>query len=38
MNTKRSVQYWVIPPKANSEFVAHMEDVLLDRGDQGILP
>ena len=28
MNTKRHVQYWVIPPEANAEFVAHMEDVL----------
>lgn len=28
MNTKRSQQYWVIPPEANGEFVAHMEDVL----------
>ncbi|WP_391483956.1 IS630 family transposase [Aeoliella mucimassa] len=27
-NTKRNVQYWVIPPEANAEFVAHMEDVL----------
>ena len=26
--TKRKIQYWVIPPKANGEFVAHMEDVL----------
>ncbi len=26
--TKRKIQYWVIPPKANSEFVANMEDVL----------
>ena len=28
MSTKRSLQYWVIPPEANAEFVAHMEDVL----------
>lgn len=28
MSTKRSVQYWVIPPEANAEFVANMEDVL----------
>lgn len=28
MSTKRSIQYWVIPPEANAEFVAHMEDVL----------
>ena len=28
MNTKRSTEYWVIPPKANAEFAAHMEDVL----------
>jgi hypothetical protein len=26
--TRRKIQYWVIPPKANSEFVACMEDVL----------
>lgn len=26
--TKRKMQYWVIPPKANGEFVACMEDVL----------
>ena len=26
--TKRKIQYWVIPPKANSEFAANMEDVL----------
>ena len=26
--TKRKIQYWVIPPQANSEFVACMEDVL----------
>jgi len=26
--TKRKIQYWVIAPKANSEFVANMEDVL----------
>jgi hypothetical protein len=24
----RKIQYWVIPPKANGEFVAHMEKVL----------
>jgi hypothetical protein len=28
MGTKRSIQYWVIPPKSNAEFVANMEDVL----------
>ena len=28
MNTKRSVEYWVIPPEADAEFAAHMEDVL----------
>lgn len=28
MNTKRAIQYWVIPPEADAEFVAHMEDVL----------
>jgi hypothetical protein len=27
MSTKRAIQYWVIPPEANAEFVAHMEDV-----------
>lgn len=26
--TKRKIQYWVIPPKANSEFVADMETIL----------
>jgi hypothetical protein len=26
--TPRKIQYWVIPPEANSEFVASMEDVL----------
>lgn len=26
--TKRKIQYWVIPPDANAEFVACMEDVL----------
>jgi hypothetical protein len=26
--TKRMIQYWVIPPEANSEFVANMEEVL----------
>jgi hypothetical protein len=26
--TKRKIQYWVIPPHTNSEFVAQMEDVL----------
>jgi len=28
MNTKRSTEYCVIPPEANAEFVAHMENVL----------
>lgn len=28
MSSKRSIQYWVIPPQANAEFVANMEDVL----------
>lgn len=28
MGTKRAIQYWVIPPEADGEFVAHMEDVL----------
>ena len=28
MHTNRSVQYWVIPPEADAEFAAHMEDVL----------
>ena len=28
MHTKRPVQYWVIPPEADAEFAAHMEDVL----------
>jgi len=26
--TSRKIQYWVIPPDNNAEFVAHMEDVL----------
>jgi hypothetical protein len=26
--TKRKIEYWVIPPKADAEFVAHMEAVL----------
>jgi len=26
--TQRKIQYWVIPPEANSEFVASMENVL----------
>lgn len=26
--TKRMIEYWVIPPESNAEFVAHMEDVL----------
>lgn len=26
--TNRKLEYWVIPPKADAEFVAHMEDVL----------
>jgi hypothetical protein len=26
--TNRKIQYWVIPPEADSEFVAHMEEVL----------
>ena len=26
--TKRKIQYWVIPPECDAEFVAHMEDVL----------
>lgn len=26
--TKRMVEYWVIPPEADAEFVAHMEEVL----------
>jgi hypothetical protein len=26
--TKRMIEYWVIPPEANAEFVAHMEEVL----------
>lgn len=28
MNTKKKIQYWVIPPDANAEFIACMEDVL----------
>jgi hypothetical protein len=26
--TRRKIEYWVIPPDANGEFVAHMEEVL----------
>ena len=26
--TKRKIEYWVIPPEADAEFVAHMENVL----------
>ena len=26
--TKRKIEYWVIPPEADNEFVAHMEEVL----------
>ena len=26
--TKRKIEYWVIPPEADGEFVAHMEKVL----------
>src|SRR6202034_1579722 len=26
--TRRKIEYWVIPPEADSEFVAHMEEVL----------
>ena len=28
MHTKKSIEYWVIPPEADEEFAAHMEDVL----------
>jgi hypothetical protein len=26
--TNRKIQYWVIPPEADAEFVANMEEVL----------
>ena len=26
--TKRKIEYWVIPPEANAEFAASMEEVL----------
>ena len=26
--TNRKIEYWVIPPQADAEFVAHMEEVL----------
>jgi len=26
--TQRKIAYWVIPPKNDAEFVAHMEDIL----------
>jgi len=28
MNTRKSIEYWVIPPEADAEFVAQMEEVL----------
>lgn len=28
MNTKKSLEYWVIPPEADAEFIASMEEVL----------
>ena len=28
MSTAQKIQYWVIPPEANAEFVASMEEVL----------
>lgn len=28
MNTRQSIEYWVIPPEADAEFVAQMEEVL----------
>lgn len=29
--THRKIEYWVIPPEANAEFVANMEEVLEGR-------
>ena len=26
--TRRKIEYWVIPPEVDGEFVAHMEEVL----------
>ena len=26
--TNRQIEYWVIPPEADGEFAAHMEEVL----------
>jgi hypothetical protein len=26
--TKRKIEYWMIPPEADGEFVAHMKEVL----------
>ena len=26
--TGRKIEYWVIPPEADAEFIAHMEEVL----------
>ena len=26
--TKRKIQYWVIPPSADAEFIASMEEIL----------
>ena len=28
MTSKQKIQYWVIPPEADAEFVANMEEVL----------
>ena len=37
--TQRKVEYWVIPPQADAEFVAHMEQVLdRDAPSSPILP
>ncbi len=27
--TKKKIEYWVIPPESDAEFVASMEDVLV---------
>ena len=30
--TRRKIEYWVIPPEADAEFVAHMEQLSSRRG------
>ena len=35
--TPRKIQYWVIPPEANGEFVACMENVVVLENSNGYL-